>query len=362
MSSTYIKVGTRVRVYDGSVTTNDHLEVGTYKVDFNPNDGYSLVQTDDLTTGTDKVYGTHERKVAKVFNTYHRHGNSLGVMLSGDKGQGKTLFLRMLSEKALYHRLPVVLVNAAFPGIANFLDTLGECMIVFDEFEKVFPRDHGEDGDNFQNQFLPLFDGASRQKRLYCITVNQVHDLSEYLHNRPGRFHYHLRFEYPGADAIREYLVDQSPEATPETVEAAVRFANQAKINYDHLRAIALEINNDPTIPFEELIEDLNIKNTENLEYTFTVLFNNGETAVGTTRCSLSHDQAVMVQLHSVRYGRTYVTIELTGATMNDAGNIILPAENLNIEGEYSRAPEDLKVVSITVRMVGQRQYAHRAF
>ena len=155
LSSTYIETGGHVRVYDDTVRTHPTFPPGTYRVSFAPKEGFSLVRIDDLTVGAERVYGGRDRKVAKIFRSYALSDRSLGVMLSGDKGIGKSLFLRMVAEAARDQGLPVVVVSEDHDGIVEFLDSLDECLIVFDEFEKIFPagRRGITDGLNRQNQF-----------------------------------------------------------------------------------------------------------------------------------------------------------------------------------------------------------------
>ena len=162
MTNTYIESGSSIRVYDSTVKTHAALPVGTYKTRFDQREGFSLQRVEDLVVGNERIYGGRDAKVEKMFSAYERSQRSLGVMLSGDKGQGKSLFVRMLAERAIEEDTPVVLVTEDADGIAEFLDTLDECLIIFDEFEKTFPMGskRNEIG-NRQHQFLGLFDGLS---------------------------------------------------------------------------------------------------------------------------------------------------------------------------------------------------------
>ena len=55
--------------------------------------------------------------------------------MSGNKGSGKSLFARELSKKCLEKEIPVIIVNISVPGIASFLASIEqEVMILFDEF------------------------------------------------------------------------------------------------------------------------------------------------------------------------------------------------------------------------------------
>ncbi|QFZ20550.1 AAA family ATPase [Saccharothrix syringae] len=258
-ASTIVASGGRFRLYDDSVQTFDRLPVATYAIDFSKMTGYSLRQVTPLAPGEDTVYGSHVQRVDRIIGSYEAMDRSLGVILSGDKGMGKSLMLRMLAERAREQlELPTILVQHSTPGLASFLDDLGEVVVVFDEFEKVFAS-HGE--DETQTQFLSLFDGLSVTKRLYVLSVNDLVRVNEFMLNRPGRFHYHMRFAYPEPETVATYLHDQVPGIAAAQVDEVVEFSRKYDLNFDHLRAIAFELRRGE--PFAEVIGDLNIKRIE---------------------------------------------------------------------------------------------------
>lgn len=358
MTSTYIETGGHVRVYDDAVRTHQIFPLGTYRVHFSSKEGFSLIKIDDLTVGDERVYGGRDRKVAKIFRSYALSERSLGVMLSGDKGIGKSLFLRMVAEAAREQGLPVVVVSEDHDGIVEFLDSLDECLIVFDEFEKIFPagRRGGSDSGNRQNQFLSLFDGLSAVKRIYCVTVNDVAEISTYLVNRPGRFHYHMRFDYPGPDEVRQYLLDQAPNAHPEEIENVALFSRRARLNYDHLRAIAFELQ-QPDSLFAEIVEDLNIKSIEPSTYRIEARFPDGK---------VWSDEVEMNLFERGDVGRTF---ELRNATRSifasftpkdlifePDGGIYVPITRLDILDDEDEEPE-IYPTSVSLTLVAQTAY-----
>ncbi|WP_051846916.1 AAA family ATPase [Streptomyces sp. NRRL F-5053] len=257
--------GGQFRFYDDTVQIYDQLPVATYTIDFSPTSGYSLRQVAPLAPVAETVYGSHTDRVKRIVRGYDAMDRSVGVILSGDKGMGKSLMIRMLAEAARSQlNLPTVLVQHATPGLASFLDELGEAIVVFDEFEKVFSADEdsnaADEDSNAQNQFLSLFDGMSATKRLYVVSVNELHRVSAYMLNRPGRFHYHMSFEYPETEAVAQYVRDQVQDVTEDQIEEVVDFSRKFDINFDHLRAIAFELSLGE--PFADFIGDLNIKRT----------------------------------------------------------------------------------------------------
>lgn len=269
-----IEFGNTFQIYEDDLKTYKSLPVRTYRVAFNKMMGFSLQGKDDFLNKEEKIYGNHEQKVDKVFNAYKNFDRSLGVILSGDKGIGKSLFTQLLSQKSLEKGLPVIIVDTAYPGIANFIDSIKqEALIMFDEFEKVFSNN---DGEEHQDKLLGLFDGTSQVKRLYTITVNELNKVNSYMINRPGRFHYHLRFDYPDAEEVKTYMGDKLSVGT-EFIKDVVAFSQKIKLNYDCLRAIVFELNMGAT--FSEAIKDLNITRSsgERYKYSFTLLDKEGK-------------------------------------------------------------------------------------
>lgn len=250
-----VESGKRYRIFNNAITTYDQLPPKTYRVDYDPETRiFSLLEAYDFEIPETKIYGQHLDKVKKVLNSMDKMNRNLGVILSGDKGIGKSLFSKCLGLKARKKGIPVILVNEYHEGIANFLEEIEQTvMILFDEYDKTFD----EKKHNCQAEMLSLFDGVSAGKKLFVITCNEIQSLSQYLINRPGRFHYHFRFLYPTADEIRDYMEDKLDKQYYDEIENVIAFSVRMNLNYDCLRSIAFELNNG--LKFQEAINDLNI-------------------------------------------------------------------------------------------------------
>ena len=275
---TTIKIGNRYEIYNELLETFDTLPVKVYNVRFAKMTGFYLESHADLQI-SEKIYGVHNSKIAKVLSSFKSFNRNLGVILSGQKGIGKSLFAKQLSIKAIDSGLPVIIVDRFIPGIASYLESIEqEVLVLFDEFDKTFGNvETGENEANPQDGLLSLFDGIAQGKKLFVITCNDIYRLNDYLINRPGRFHYHFRFSYPSADEIREYLTDKLPDTKYQSeIEKVVMFSKKVDLNYDCLRAIAFELSQGGT--FSNAILDLNIVNTGNTDYILTLYFNNGQT------------------------------------------------------------------------------------
>ena len=152
-----------------------------------------------------------QRKCRKFCGLMKSLTENLGVILSGYKGIGKSMFAKILSVEAVKKGIPIILVDQYIPGIASYIEAIDQrVMVLFDEFDKTFADIKASDGEvEPQAALLGLFDGMSQGKKLFVITCNDIRKLNDFIVNRPGRFHYHFRFEYPSADEIRTYLYDK---------------------------------------------------------------------------------------------------------------------------------------------------------
>lgn len=272
-----ISTGNTFKVFDDTLRTYDEFPAQSYVVRFSKLEGFYLERYVDIEINEDKIYGVHINKVNKVLNSFDRFNRSLGVILSGDKGIGKSLFAKLLSIAAIKKNIPLIVVDRFIPGVASYIESIDqEVMVLFDEFDKTFGEVRASDGEaSPQTTLLSLFDGVSGGKKLFVITCNSLYKLNEYLINRPGRFHYHFRFDYPSPAEIREYLADKLQTAYYGEINAVIAFSRKVNLNYDCLRAIAFEINSG--ISFKEAISDLNIvKIGDGARYNVNLHYKNG--------------------------------------------------------------------------------------
>ena len=299
-----IQTGTIYRVYDDSMQTHNQLPAQAYLACFDPQSGPFLKKYSDLKI-SEKVYGVHLEKVDKVLNSFKIFNRNLGVILSGDKGIGKSLFSKLLSIKAIESGYPLIIVNSYFPGIGEYLAEIDqEIVVLFDEFDKTFElserggRDNNAEKGSPQTEMLTLFDGIAQGKKLFIVTCNDINSLSKFIVNRPGRFHYHFRFEYPTAAEIEEYLMDSlNTDKAKEQIKNVITFSQKTKLNYDCLRSIAFELNLGLT--FKEVIQDLNILNLDCERYTLVMYMDNGLRLIAKNNAiDLFTDQKICVDFY----------------------------------------------------------------
>jgi hypothetical protein len=169
-------------------------------------------------------------------------------MLNGEKGSGKTLLAKTLSIEAAKQGVPTIIINAAWTGDAfnKFMQDIEQpCIILFDEFEKVYDN-------NEQEAALTLLDGVFPSRKLFILTCNDKWRVNEHMRNRPGRIYYMIDFKGLDADFIREYCDERLDNKgyIDKIVEIASLFE---QFNFDMLKALVEEMNRYNESPQDSL-------------------------------------------------------------------------------------------------------------
>ena len=261
-----VENGGKILVLGNAVNIKDKLEPSTYNLDFSKFDGLFLERREEFSL-KEKIYGKISSKSKKIFNTFESSNRNIGILLSGEKGLGKSMFMKKIAIEAIEKGFPVICVNNNFPGISSFIQSIDQSVVwLFDEFEKIFPMNEDEEASieelekDRQNQFLSVLDGTTSNRHIIIATCNNTKKVSPYFLNRPGRFYYHFKFKRPDDQVLSEYLEDHLIDSNQkfEIIEKISIISKFGNFNFDALRAIVSELNNGYS--FEETIEDLNIK------------------------------------------------------------------------------------------------------
>lgn len=260
-----ISTGSEYRIFSDDIQTQDQLPVGTYTIKFDPRSGYSLAKIEDVTTVNGKVYGNHLDIVDRVVRAYDNKDGSMGVLLSGEKGVGKTITSAFIAEKMHSKNIPTIIVDNDYPGIVDFITSITQkVFFLFDEFEKNFPSKercrYNDEADTFQEDFLPLLDGITKREHLYVFIANNAgeHHISPFILGRPGRVHYHVRYANLSVDMIEAYFKDNLEHIPNESdLQRMAFYCYTNELPFDCLRAICEEMNLG--YGFNDVINILNI-------------------------------------------------------------------------------------------------------
>ena len=251
----FLKSGTSYRVTNKeSMDLHELLPAGNYVIKKDPMSGQLYLEGIDNFEIRGKIYGDTEKTARRILNTFQDRSASTGVMLTGEKGSGKSLLAKMLSVKAADTGVPTIVINAPWSGdeFNSFLQKIDQpCVILFDEFEKVYDRDD-------QESILTLLDGVFPSKKLFILTCNDKWRIDSHMRNRPGRIYYMM--EYKGLDQnfIVEYCMDNL-KAT-EHIHSICKIASMFdQFNFDMLKALVEEMNRYNETP-QEALKFLNAK------------------------------------------------------------------------------------------------------
>lgn len=247
---------------------------GVYLLQFNPMAGFFLKRQNDLVRPS-KLYGNTAERAAKILNTYFDRPNSnTGVLLSGNKGSGKTMLTKEVAMQAVEQNVPVIIIDEPYSGspFFQFLNAITQpCVVLIDEFEKKY------DDDEKQNSLLSLLDGTGTGGKLYLLTSNKSM-ISEFMMSRPSRVFYHYRYEKLDEETLTGYCKDNLKDQK-QLQNMQVLHSLSTDLSFDVMQCLVEELNRYPDVPFAQSLTELNIQITGLVDrvYSLESVMINGE-------------------------------------------------------------------------------------
>lgn len=237
---------------EGAIDLRDSLPVGTYTIRVSM-EGFYLEESDDFKL-SGKIYGKAPRQADRILATFMDRPNTTGVLLNGEKGSGKTMLAKVISQKAAEMGISTLIVNSSFhgDGFNSFMQSITEpVVVIFDEFEKVYD-------DKEQEAILTLMDGVYPSKKMFILTVNDKYKVNSHMRNRPGRIFYMIEYKGLDAEFIEEYCRDNLKNQiyVPQVSRLTLLFDS---FNFDMLKALVEEMNRYGESP-QQAMEMLNAK------------------------------------------------------------------------------------------------------
>lgn len=230
----------------------NHLPIGNYTVTQDLIKlSFSLRPVEDFKF-PNPYYEMNDKLYSYIEKSFKSNDSNLGVLLSGLKGNGKSVAAKMIAKKS---NLPVIMIKEK---ISQKLDLFGflskiqmSACILIDEFEKIFEQ-YEDDGFYTQSSFLSYMDGAVSgvHKRLFVFTANG--DVNDFLINRPSRIKFHKDFSVLESSVVDMVIKN---ELKNKDFEQDLRANIDSNFNLDLLMTIIRDINmlNAPFSDFKDV-------------------------------------------------------------------------------------------------------------
>lgn len=225
---------------------------GVYKV-IKVNDTYTLDRVEDYFVTPKKLYGDMGKHSEYFWNSFSGSDQSMGVLLTGASGSGKTVLTNVISNIAILNGMIVVMVTeiVADAKLISFIDSLTNAVILLDEFGKVFNL-------KLQDKALTMLSSAGNKRKLFLITENRINMVSQFIINRPGRVRYHIDYIRLDEKVFKEYCADFDMDPV-FLKELELKYRSSSVFSFDHLSAIVTEHMRNKDFTFEEVINILNL-------------------------------------------------------------------------------------------------------
>jgi hypothetical protein len=252
----FLKNGNTYRVATKeAMDLHETLPAGNYVVKQMPMDGPLYLEQIDSFDSPKKMYGDVQSKTDRIIGTFLSRDKSTGVLLTGEKGSGKTMLSKNICiQLAAQHAVPTIVINAPWHGdmFNTFIQSIEQpCVVLFDEFEKVYDREQ-------QESMLTLLDGIYSSKKLFLLTCNDKWRVDSHMRNRPGRIFYYLNFTGLDSEFIREYCEDNLKNKSHIDKLVSITSVFSA-FNFDMLKATVEEMNRYDETP-NQALTILNVK------------------------------------------------------------------------------------------------------
>lgn len=139
--------------------------------------------------------------------------NTTGILLTGEKGTGKSVCAKVIAQKA---NLPIIVVHeeTLLAELNDFFKSFDDPVcILFDEVDKHFDT----------RALLTFLDGIQKTaKKLVVMTANDSRKVDEFLKNRCSRVRYYRNYNM--LEDAKEYAEMIAKDRGIENVEEVVKF------------------------------------------------------------------------------------------------------------------------------------------
>lgn len=226
---------------------------GVYDLKWDRYEGHAIFTENGKLNLPDKVYELEEDITFKtrVLNNFNKNDKSVGIMLAGTKGTGKTMLAKVIAKES---NLPIIIVDSQYPAnrlVTFFKQFTTPVCIIFDEIEKNFDT----------SSMLDFLDGVEKTtKKLVLMTCNNLNRVSEYLQDRCSRVRYIRKYTPTDNLAFLPMLIEDKQIKNAKEVEEFIKTKFKLP-SIDNINAFLNEIKEleDEDLSLDDIIKYMNI-------------------------------------------------------------------------------------------------------
>lgn len=248
----FIKVGNQI-IPKPKGADYELIKGGVYDLKWDRYEGHAIFTENGKLNLPNKIYELPEDKLFKtrVLNNFNNNDKSVGIMLAGTKGTGKTMLAKVIAKES---NLPIIIVDSQYPAnrlVTFFKQFTTPVCVIFDEIEK-----------NFNTEFmLDFLDGVEKTtKKLVLMTCNELHRISEYLQDRCSRVRYVRKYSPSDNLAFLPMLIEDKQIKNAKEVEEFIK-TKFTLPSIDNINAFLDEVKEleDEDISLNDIIKYMNI-------------------------------------------------------------------------------------------------------
>lgn len=250
----------------------DHVPAYVYRLTMTQ-EGLLLAKDRKNFIVPEKYFGNVLTRRDIIVEEYKKTTNSLGIILFGRKGTGKSLLSESIANKLLELDIPVFYVESAIPpGLIKAVAKLvGPCLFLIEEFGKIYSEEN-------QAEMVNLFSDSGYNKTMFILTGNGEDDINGNFLNRPGRFLFHIYYDGVDDDVLEEMMSSYELSDTYKFLFRIYNRFNPGSLNTDiFLKLIPYAKNAKSFHEFMELINLLNVPAMCGVQYTLERLMYKGK-------------------------------------------------------------------------------------
>lgn len=248
----FIKVGNQI-IPKPKGADYELIKGGVYDLKWDRYEGRAIFTENGKLNLPNKIYELPEDKLFKtrILNNFNNNDKSVGIMLAGTKGTGKTMLAKVIAKES---NLPIIIVDSQYPAnrlVTFFKQFTTPVCIIFDEIEK-----------NFNTEFmLDFLDGVEKTtKKLVLMTCNELHRISEYLQDRCSRVRYVRKYSPSDNLTFLPMLIEDKQIKNAKEVEEFIK-TKFTLPSIDNINAFLDEVKEleDEDISLNDIIKYMNI-------------------------------------------------------------------------------------------------------